>query len=149
MWIRQQNEALASDVAQRVDIVTRRAETANFRLKLYDPATTPGDYDLTGVTVEMTIRARETVLASLSVPGNVSGEIEFNFGTSQMDFNPGSYSYTITASEGTDYVKTWLQGTLSHVGFGNVNSYPNDLVNKATRTVRVKDKDIQFTILNS
>jgi hypothetical protein len=149
MWIRQQNEALASDVAQRVDIVTRRAETANFRLKLYDPSTTPGDFDLSGYNVLMSIRARETVLASLLVAGGASGEIEFRFDTAQMDFNPGSYSYTITASEGTDYVKTWLQGTLSHVGFGNVNSYPNDLINKATRTVRVKDKDIQFTILNA
>lgn len=149
MWIREQNKALAGDVAQRVDIATRQSETANFTVKFYDPTSTPGDYDLTGVQLEMTIRAKSTVVASLSVAGGVSGEVQFDFTTLQMNFNPGSYSYTITATEGTTYVKTWLHGSVSHIAPFGVSTYPADLKSQVIRIIRIKEKDIQATFLNS
>ena len=145
--------AVASDIAERIDIATRQNETCNLTIAFYDP-TTGTPFDLTGYTFTLSVDSSSTNLVTattgtgLTVATPASGVIAVELSTLQMQFPAGNYTYRLTAVS-ANATKTWLQGLLSHVGQSQLQTASDTLRNSGKTYVHLGGKDILVSVTNN
>jgi hypothetical protein len=157
MWERTPNAAIASDVAQRIDITARAGDSIDLTFVFFDP--TDGAFDLSEYDITFTVVSKPgTVLALASEMsglsnGGVTGRVSVQISPDAADFPPGQYRYLLTATatggEGSDYTKTWLAGGFNFVSAYAVAGVSDGRVNSAKQIVRIQSRDILVSISNN
>ena len=106
-----------TDIAQKIDIVTRENNSATINLVITDSS--GAAFDLTGYTIVHTVfDDHETHLTKSGSSGitatgggsfDNTGKITIKYSPSDLSLLPGNYEHKLVLTTGTD-VKTWMYG---------------------------------------
>ncbi len=108
-----------TDIAQKIDIVTRENNSATINLVIADSS--GAAFNLTGYTVNFKVYSDNidhiaksngsgiTATGSGSGTLDSTGKITIKLTTTDLSILPGSYSHKLTLTKGDD-VKTWMYG---------------------------------------
>ena len=153
MWTKVSSIAIASDIAERLDIATRQNESCNLTISLFDP-TSGQPFDLTTYSFELSIdnSGSNVLLAEsgtgLTITAPTSGVINVVLSDIQMGFPAGNYTYRLTATSATAK-KTWIQGLIIHVAQNQIQPASDSLRNSGKTYVHLNGKDILLSVTNN
>ena len=155
MWQRQIDNKVSTDVAQRLDLAARVADSLNLTFSFSNPAS--GPLDLTNYSFELVISSGPTTILAIdqttgltnnTTAGTVLAAVT---GTQTALLPPGTYSYTLKATDttpGSAYEKVWLAGAF-YLRKENDLGALEGAINTGKTVVRIKQNDISVTINNS
>jgi len=110
-------ETINTDIAQKIDIVTRENNSATINLVITD--STGAAFNLTGYTIVHTVfDDHETYLTKSGSGGitatgggsfDTTGKITIKYTPTNLSILPGTYQHKLVLTVGDD-VKTWMYG---------------------------------------
>ena len=154
MWNRTISHKVASDVAQRIDISARVADSLNLLFSFFNPAA--GAFSLVNYELVFTIHAGQTDVlvateADALTNNGAGGTVSLDLTALQMAApSAGTYSYTLKATDktpGASYSKVWLAGTFYLRREEEIGAVEGGL-NTGKTVVRIKDTDITVSVNN-
>ena len=152
MWTKNINTRVASDIAERLDVIARQNETLNLSITMYDQKTAE-QFDLTDYTLRFSIQSGQTEVVSAEVGTGMTvtpaaGLIVIAKDEIAMGIPSGTYTYNIIASK-LNYTKSWIVGQFSIVPQTQVAGQKDGRVSGGQTYVRIDNKDILVTISNN